>query len=298
MLIGEITMGLDAYVYCNCYTEGKTTMPPVAKELLYVDDEGCLSIHYPSVMAKEERWVLADKLAEWEKSCCDHYERRAYETRISNWFGVRKFQDAVIKANKYPTLESIIPEGNGGCVEATQSPQVLAELEDFCNRMGEVEGVFLIDAKTGETIYSCLSSIIISWQDKEKLNIGFDSNGLFVMVGETKADFNHFVDTKGSYEMESTAALEQFRSKHFTREFVAEEERTDNRDRTFKVRLSLLTDIETKEQYKVEFLSECPEMFEFKVITRPYEANDFGAIKPLRQLLKASIETGNPIYWT
>lgn len=290
-------MGLNAHVYCNCYEEGKTTVPPVAKELLYMDD-GWLSIHYPSAMVEEERWVLADKLTEWEKNCCDHYARRVFETRISNWFGVRKFEDAVIAANKYSTLASIIPSHNGGCVEAAQSPQALAELEEFCNSIGEVEGVFLIDAKTDKPIFSCLSSTIISWQGKEKLNIGFDNNGLFVMVGETKADFNYFVDTQESYEMESTIAFEQFRSKHFTREFVSEEERIDNNGRTFKVRLSMLTDVETKKQYKVEFLSECPKMREFKVIKRPYEPDDFDAIKPLRQLLKASIETANPIYWT
>jgi len=291
ILEGDMTKGLDAYVHCNCYEEGKTTEPPVDRALIYQYNDTWLGVRYPKGMSQEESRALDDKMYEWEKNCCQHPYRRICDVRVGNLSGIEKFCDAVVKAggypNKYPTLTSIIPRNNDGFVEASQFSQVLTELEDFCNHLEQQVGVFVVDVKTGNTIFSCVQPTLISWSKAEKINVGFDREGLFVVETDDKATFDYFLDMKGSNGIANVIAIEKFRSKHFTRKLLT--------DRDWV----LLTDVATNKQCRVKFPPLFPkiEVLEFKVITRSFKSSDFLAIEALRKLLNASINTGNPIHW-
>lgn len=297
MLVGGVDVGLDAYVNCNCYIEEKTTEPPFDKNLLRFDD-GEISIQLSNDMPQEERWDLWDKLDKWEEDCCPHPYRRICDVRIGNLHGIGKFYDAVVKVgggyhNKYPTLLSIIPSNNGGSVEVAKCLQILAELEDFCNHLEEQTGIFLVDTKTDNTIFSCVESTLISWNKEEKTNVGFNKDGLFVIEADDKASFDCFFNANVKKARDLTddivaTAKKQFCSKHFTRQILPDEKTV------------LLIDIATNKQIIADFPSVFPEIeiVEFKIITRPFKSNDFPAIEALRKLSKASIETGNPIYWS
>ena len=59
-------MGLDAFVRCRCFEEGRVSQPPVPMEDLYVDEEGYIA----------------------SRTLCSEYERLGYKMfyeRMVNW---------------------------------------------------------------------------------------------------------------------------------------------------------------------------------------------------------------------
>lgn len=59
-------MGLDAVVYCDCYEKGRTRRPPPQPELVYVDQNGQVSLEWDAVRADQNAFF------DWLKDACDH----------------------------------------------------------------------------------------------------------------------------------------------------------------------------------------------------------------------------------
>lgn len=61
-------MGLDAFVRCNCYREGKTKPLPFPEARLYIDEDGYWDLHEEGLSEEEaEEWY--QRLLEWEREC-------------------------------------------------------------------------------------------------------------------------------------------------------------------------------------------------------------------------------------
>jgi len=140
-------------------------------------------------------------------------------------------------------------------------------------------GLFLIDAEAGTAVYSYIEAYsgVFSWDSKTGRDTGFDHNGLFVVDRKTRKEY--------------------FRSMHFIQEALPTEKSISPNGKGYTISPSLLTDTATGRAFKVTFNLGDHERREYKVITRPLSKDDFYAIDPLRKVLIASIETGNPIYW-
>lgn len=66
-------MGLDAVVYCDCYEKGRTRRPLPQPELVYVDQNGQVSLESDAVGADQNAFF------DWLKDACDH-------GRWANWY--------------------------------------------------------------------------------------------------------------------------------------------------------------------------------------------------------------------
>ncbi|MCL2387981.1 MAG: hypothetical protein FWC89_10610 [Defluviitaleaceae bacterium] len=270
-------MGLDARVPCNCFKLGKTTPPPIDRERIYVDEDGYLEIIFPTGTPKAEQDYQWRRIIEWEKNCCEHPDFDYCNERVGSWSSVRQFQNA---AAKYPTLVSIFPDCNGGYVEAALIPQLLKELDSFCETLPTLTDLMLVNAKTGEKAYA-RSNVweggIFSMGGRTGVDIGFDENGLFVVSRDTGEEF--------------------FRSMHFMQSALPNEIAIAGDGREYTASPSTLTDIVTGTSYKAYLRMGKEDPAEFKIITRALSPEDFYTIAPLRKLFNASIETGNAIFW-
>lgn len=111
--------------------------------------------------------------------------------RVGNWFGVSSFKMAMeeLGASHFPVLLNGIPSNNGGCLEAELAKDALSELQYFQDRIGEYEGVFLIDAKSGRELYpmSAYAGGAIILSGKEKRSLLLTPHGVEIRVLKERA---------------------------------------------------------------------------------------------------------------
>lgn len=274
-------MGLDAYVPCNCLREGKTTEPPVNRAKLYFDEEGFLEMHYPLLMRKTKRYQVANIIDIWRESCCQHPNMHYCNEHVGNWSAVRFFQQVVQRhTERFPSLATIIPATNDGKIDASKAPELLRELDVFCRNVTQFSGIVLLDSKTRETLYHHVEAHegFICLEGPTGFTTRFDQNGLFVQNNETER--------------------EVFRSTHCTQTALPNELATSQDGRQYTITPSLLTDVISGRECRINFLiGNDATINEIEITTRNYNEDDFFAIKPLKSLLNASIEIQNPIYW-
>lgn len=280
-------MGLDASVRCRCFEEHKLRPGPVPYEDLYIDGEGYLSSRtiddaysrFTQRQVKARYWELEEAFRVWSDHPCEHEFGEICTERVGNWSGVAMFDHwcSVIGEDRLPILSHILPDGNGGTFPAEMAEAALAELDVFdveLDRLMEANPTTtLIDVSTGKEAWSPEDGrmdIFASGMDKADM-----AEGEFRVVDDWFR--------KGEVLFAST---------HFTHEYI--------NDPTWKGkhRRYVLTDlvsgksIECSEGF--EFCS--AERTEFVIGSRKAWCWTF-ANAALRNLLNASLETGNPIRW-
>lgn len=117
-------MGLDAYVTCRCWQDGKVTPPaPV------VWDDELQWVGPADGLTRDE----VDAVCDWRFSSCGHEEMEAVAERIGNWAGVNAFADFLERQppGSCPELsrEWDSPIGNGGWVPVARARRILTELD-------------------------------------------------------------------------------------------------------------------------------------------------------------------------
>jgi hypothetical protein len=274
-------MGLSAHVFCNCLKEQKTTLPPMCRELIYIDDDGFINMRYPDGVTDNEQDDLWHELSLWAENCCSHPDMHFCSEHVGNWSSVRELQQAVCdKEVSYPSLASIFPYANGGQVSVETARLCLKELELFCHNIAKQAGLFLVNAKTDRVIYSYIESYggIFFMDGITGIDVGFDYNGLFVI--------------------ERKSGKEHFRSLRFLQEALPDEYKVSNGGKKHTIHPSMLTDTASGNKFKVDFTLDNEKHSEFQIVSRSLTADDFYSIEPLKKLFSASIETGNSIYWS
>lgn len=274
-------MGLDAFVPCNCYREGKTKTPPPTQEELCIDGCGSLrpvryrGIPYDEIEDDEEFRNIYEDLYEWKITACEHEDGEYASERVGNWSTARYFTWVVrqFPEGSFPLLIDLIPDANGGSVPVEDAPEILRELAELRKRLPEIKGFFLVDGMKDQVLYDGSDYLDgnFAWIDKQIL--GFDKNGLYVLDRETEE-----LLFKAKEVME-TVETDDDGKKHTLWTDVSDSENkiVVNDDPISKL-----------EDGVVGYL---------KVEIRPMSADDVYAIAPLERLFKASIETGNPVFW-
>lgn len=274
-------MGLDAYVPCNCYREGKTKTPPPTQEELCIDEDGFLrpvryrDIPYDEIKDDEEFRKIYDELDDWKWNACDHKYGNYIDERVGNWSTARYFTWVVrqFPEGSFPLLIDLIPAANGGSVPVKDAPEILRELAELRKRLPEIKGFFLMDGMKDQVLYDGSDYLDgnFAWIDKQIL--GFDENGLYVLDGETEEQLFKAKEVMETVETDA-----------------------DGKKRTLWTDVS---DSENKIVVNHEPISELEDgvVGYLKVEIRPMSADDVYAIEPLERLFKASIETGNPVFW-
>jgi hypothetical protein len=204
----EDRMGLDAYVQCRCWRDGRlSTPPPLDPSLIRMDeDEGFLDI----VVPYKGHEGLHHRMAGWRaNAACPHEEMELVSVRISNWSGVWRFRQAVDGAGgerRFPTLVSRIPSRNGGWLEPEEAAHVLTELNDLSGNKDLGTRILLIGDDVDRPIREHLGTgrTMLMREIRPRFHTGLDHGGFF--VEDTATD----------------PPAELFRSSRFTQEVAGE----------------------------------------------------------------------------
>lgn len=267
-------MGLDAFVYCNCFKEGKTTEPPLDKSLIVIDEEGFYNLNIPE---SEETFPLYQDLTEWMKICCKHKDMLYAYERVGSWSMVAFFKGILINIGEkhLPILLNSTPTGNEGIFPAKLATKALVELNYLKRNIRSCTGTFLIDEKRDEELYYHIGSYgsEFFWNGEEKISFGLDEQGFFISDDDNKT--------------------EVFRSMHFS--IKRKSDIKSSQEIVYE-----FYDFDKKIKAEVNNTIGTVDMpAELRVVNRKLKVKDIGfIIQSLKKLMKASIKTGNPIVWT
>lgn len=287
-------MGLDAYVHCNCYCEGKTTPFPLPhlKEYMTIVDSGELQLHLDHNAHNDDH----EMFEEWKQTACEHPGMMIWE-RISDWAGYRYFQQALedIGWSNFPTLEAELPEANAGFTAPEQSAIILDELGIFRQLAKDRELPFLINTTTGEVVYNYVEAYqgVFLWSKHYWL--GVDANGFFIAKSpdrQRRKEMGGLIDESDML----------FRSMRFEQRFL--DEQVDGMRRNVQY-----YDADTEDRFTCDIpISDLTKISETDVnIDQPYilhvetrkvDVSDYAFIlNALTNICQLSVQMGHPIIW-
>ncbi|MGH1539244.1 MAG: hypothetical protein ACRBHB_02380 [Arenicella sp.] len=282
-------MGLDATVMCNCIRDG-LKIPEEFENVFVMDEDG-----YPSLtLGYEGNEDIYQKFDGWVENSCSHEDMDKACERISNWYGVRVFQNTLSKLNRnnrFDTLLREIPDANGGITTSIAAKKMIEELKTF-----EVIDAFgkkhvLIDEESGEEIWEYIpqygGKMILS--GSEGINLGIDESGFFIVSDQGQELFrsNKFkqnLNNRGVTERHGSAEVEYVdlsNSYSFTCHSAISGKQIQWEDGSWE---------NSKGQVRFEY----PETFYTDVRDREPEEFKY-IIEPLKIICEAAIETNNPI---
>lgn len=263
-------MGLDAYVPCNCYKDGKTKPPPFPEDYIFFEEETGMPELAQPYFEDGEKW---NAFMDWRITACEHEDMEIATERIANWGGLRYFQQALARVGweYFPTLHAEIPDYNGGFTPAQASAKALEELKFFKEQASLGSYPFLIDTKRGTTLreYTEAYDGIFIMDGLQGLFIGFHEEGLFFI--------------------KQPEGEEVFRAK-----------RVEQKIRGLRNKQVVYTDLDTGNKFicqtEIEFDGKYPRYMH--VEQRSIDPSEFDyIIIPLTKVFRASVKTGNPVYW-
>lgn len=288
-------MGLDAFVRCNCWQEGRTTVPPVPLENMYMDEEeSCLTLTLPW-KGNEDQYRA---LSRWLNGCCPHKRMQYASARLSNWSGIRLFQQALKKAGPehYPILLTGLPNLNGGQMSSADAATALEELRHFRAYAELSYNVFLVDDESGEEIHKYVADYegIIAFDGKAHIRIGFDRDGIFVQ------------------DTHSQLIREIFRARRVAQHLPEPSHTADSHKGPVE-----LVNLDNGERFVCPMAIQGPQIrwpdgqwwnasgglrFNFPrcliVTERKITADDYAYIlEPLEEVFRASVAIGTPVQW-
>ncbi|MEV0429141.1 hypothetical protein [Micromonospora sp. NPDC050495] len=257
-------MGLDAFVYCRCWQDGLATPCPVGP--VGYDEDGWLALLRPW-KGNQAAHATFDA---WLKGACPHQAMEQATEHVSNWAGVRLFQQALRTAGteRFPTLATALPGVNGGSLPADRAAVALAELDAFARADRIADEVELIDEATGRVLMQYVESYHGVFMFGPGFQAGVDPDGFFVL---DRAD--------------PPATL--FRASRFTQRPLP----GDRVEFTVGGARTVLTMRTVGEHGE-------PPPERLAVRTRSRSGDDFAyLVEPLRRLCAAAVATGNPVRW-
>ena len=307
-------MGLDAFVYCNCLKEGKTKPYMLPFGWRFDEQEGHF---YPDIDTDDDdefddKW---QDLQDWAADACDHADMIHTFERIANWFGYRKFLNALERHGweHFPALEAELPDGNQGTTSPEAAAEILHELGYFREHVASLN-YFLVDTLTDEVLHEYNEAYqgIFLYDGRSGVDIGIDPDGLFIMERKRERTFMDDVGDiiKGIPGMPERREL--FRAQRFEQRLLepqltvshqggkVEYFNADSEDRFICSAAISGKQIPwpdgSMENDAGQVRLEYPQVMH--VEARPVESDHYAYIvEPLISVCEASIETGNPIVW-
>lgn len=279
-------MGLDATVRCRCFEEGKLKPGPLPLDDLYIDEEGYLSSH--KLDAAYERLTyrqfdaryddLRREFQEWAVSCCEHEYGEYCSEWVGNIAGCAEFESLVEAAGgeaEFPLLAKLLPHANGGTYPAEMAAATLEELDRFIEKVSDVDEWVLCDAESDTEIWTSTEKASFPWMMGP-----FDE---VRMIGG-KVRFSH----AGRPAVETT---------HFKQVPLGEPDKRGYQEMEI---VCLDTGATTVAFDSVGPVGAPKTEREFYVTSKKalfLYGGKYGTAERIRNLLVASLETGNPIRW-
>lgn len=263
-------MGLDAYVQCNCFREGKAKEPPFDAKLLTFNNN-ILDISHE---VDDETFSAYIR---WSENACEHEDFKLVYERVGNASGMNFFWDIINKIGEeqFPNFSAMWKKSH---VESQLAERVIKEIAVIKSKIKDVKAAFLIDEDTNEEYCSVV----------EGDDTWFYSHG---------GEFNYRLGDRGFYITDRNAEI-LFISQSFSQDV-----KVMKGNREVEV---YFQDILTGKTYKSsKAIERCinwqKEEFYYpdKLIVkkRNLEIDDCYTLQVLERLLETSIITGNPIVW-
>jgi hypothetical protein len=134
----------------------------------------------------------------WRETACAHPRMELVSERVGNWASVRTLQAALREVGApAAALLAAIPNANGGALKAADIPACLDAIDAF-RRLYKWPVPRLVDADTGELVYTYVAAYEGQFVFSKEGSVGFDHEGLFVRAGE--------VETFRAYRVRATPA--------------------------------------------------------------------------------------------
>lgn len=279
-------MGLDATVRCRCFEEGKLKPGPVPMSDVYVDEEEYLSSRKLDAASKRLTYRQFDarygdlqrEFMHWAESCCEHAGGDYCSEWVNNWAGCAKFESLVEDAGgeaEFPLLSKLLPQANGGTYPAEMAAATLTELDRFVEKISDVDEWVLCEAGSDTEIWTSTKEGSFTWMmgpyDEVRMTGG-------------KVCFSH-------------AGLPPVETAHFKQVPLGK----PSKGGCQRMEIFCLDTGATTETFDSVGPEGAPKIErEFYVTSKKapflYEGKYWTAER-IRNLLVASLETGNPIRW-
>lgn len=283
-------MGLDAFVRCRCFEEGKLKPGPIPFEDLYIDDEDYISSKFLDQKRKElsseqfrERYGdLESDFLDWMDSACEHEYGEICSERVGNFCGLLSI-DAVLSSDegesKYPLLNNMLPSINDGLYPVEKAQPTLNELDRFIEEHAKVQGYQLIDEETHKVIFSRAFDDGFCMYCDGNINYGFAKDKMYFHQNKLSQSYqtDHF------YQIPADDYKQ-------TQKVVVYCDDPNNCESNFRMTLRGPIDIKLDNSVLRSF-SVQKATLDFK------ETSHFWRLNKIRNLLIASIETKHPICW-
>lgn len=179
-------MGLDAFVNCNCYRNGKTTpfpLPDMVQYLIFEDGELRLDLPYTGYEDVHDifnAWV-ADK-------ACEHEYMKYIALSVAKWPLYLKFQQVIEQLGpaRFPTIyhELIDENEDFDRTMPAAAGRMLDELMQF-RELGELgRDTVLLSSATGDVLYEYLAAEagLFLFAGEAGVDVGVDAGGFFIAV--------------------------------------------------------------------------------------------------------------------
>lgn len=196
-------MGLDAFVPCRCWRDGRlSTPPPVDPSLIGVEEDvGLVTLTVPY----EGNEDLHRRVDDWRAdTACPHEEMELVSERISNWWGVGWFRRAVEEAGegRFPVLASRLPYANGGFLEPEEAAAMLSELRELSEGTQLGTRTLLVAEGSDRPIlqYPGSGRSVFGFGVRSRFRMGMDAGGFFVEDTETEPPVESFRSSRFAQE--------------------------------------------------------------------------------------------------
>ena len=283
-------MGLDAFVRCRCFEEGKLKPGPIPLEDLYIDDEDHICSKFLDQKRKElsseqfrERYGdLESDFLDWIDNACEHKYGEICSESVGNFCGVLNIYAALSSdegESKYPLLNNMLPDSNDGLYPVEKAQPTLDELDRFIEEHAKVQGYQLIDEETHKVIFSRAFDDGFCMYCDGNINYGFAKDKMYFDQNKLSQHFyaDHFYQIPADdYEQ--------------TQKVVVYCDDSNNCESNFRMTLRGPIDIKLDNSVLRSF-SVQKATLDFK------ETSHFWRLNKIRKLLVASIETKHPIVW-
>lgn len=274
-------MGIVASVMCNCYRDGKTTPCPFPQQFI-ADPAALPGLRWDEDPGESEAEAAYALLRLWLATCCDHPDMNQASEFIASWKGYQAFSDALdaLGAKRFPALRAHLPGGDDGTTPPDAAAAMLAELDAFAQAQSQVRYAVLVDSERGEIISHGSHTLkgALKMDVSSGFDVGYDAEGFFV---RDRWEMNRLV----------------FRAMRLEQRLLHPE--------TLQVEY---VDLETGRTFACNtpfgqaFIGAhgLPRMVyeRLHVELLPSPENRFAYLTdPLRRVLQASLQTGNPVRW-
>jgi hypothetical protein len=255
-------VGLDAFVYCRCWQDGLATPPPA--EPIGLDEDGYLDLLLPW----EGNESAHNAFGAWMKEACSHERMEQAREHLSNWAGLRLFQE-VLPADLV-TLRTELPNANGGSMPPAQAARMLDELDAFTDRAPIADEVVLVDEASDRFVMTYVAAYEGVAMLGPGYRAGVDPDGFFVLDPDAQPPATLFRAARFAQRVLPGGEVE----------FSADGQRAT-------IAMPPVREHGTEPPHRLA------------VQARPRSTAYFEYIvTPLRRLCEASLATGNPVMWT